>query len=113
MGAYPGRVRFYAPGLLHLSIRQPIAGQPRIPSGVWALGFVSLLSDLGSEVVRSLLPVLLAALAPALWRVLERVEVLTPDGSRIIRFMNHFLLLTTLQGYRTLASPKLLRDRYG
>ncbi len=36
--------------------------QPRakIPSSVWALGFVSLFTDVGSEMVHSLLPVLLA-----------------------------------------------------
>ncbi|MFZ1722890.1 MAG: MFS transporter, partial [Dokdonella sp.] len=32
----------------------------RIPSSVWALGFVSLFTDIGSEMVHSLLPILLA-----------------------------------------------------
>lgn len=32
----------------------------KIPSSVWALGFVSLFTDIGSEMVHSLLPVLLA-----------------------------------------------------
>ena len=31
----------------------------RIPAGIWALGFVSLLADIGSEMVHSLLPVFL------------------------------------------------------
>ena len=34
--------------------------RPAIPAGVWTLGFVSLFTDLGSELVHSLLPVLLA-----------------------------------------------------
>ena len=36
------------------------APRPRIPATVWALGFVSLFTDLGSEMVHGLLPVLLA-----------------------------------------------------
>lgn len=34
--------------------------RPRLPAGVWALGFVSLLMDVSSEMVHSLLPVYLA-----------------------------------------------------
>jgi MFS family permease len=34
--------------------------RPRLPTSVWALGFVSLFTDVGSEMVHSLLPVLLA-----------------------------------------------------
>lgn len=48
-----GASRFRAP---LLSLAKP----PRIPSAIWALGFVSLFTDLGSELVHSLLPVLLA-----------------------------------------------------
>lgn len=33
--------------------------KPRIPRAIWTLGFVSLFTDLGSEIVHSLLPVLL------------------------------------------------------
>lgn len=33
--------------------------RPRIPPGIWALGFVSLLTDLGSEMVHGLLPIML------------------------------------------------------
>jgi MFS family permease len=38
----------------------PAAARPRIPPTIWALGFVSLFTDMGSEIVHSLLPVLLA-----------------------------------------------------
>jgi MFS family permease len=34
--------------------------RPHLPASVWALGFVSLFTDVGSEMVHSLLPVLLA-----------------------------------------------------
>lgn len=37
---------------------QPV--KPRIPRTIWALGFVSLFTDLGSEMVHTLLPLLLA-----------------------------------------------------
>lgn len=36
------------------------ATTPRIPRAIWALGLVSLFTDIGSEIVHSLLPVLLA-----------------------------------------------------
>jgi MFS family permease len=36
--------------------------RPRIPATIWALGFVSLFTDMGSEMVHSLLPVLLTGL---------------------------------------------------
>lgn len=36
------------------------SGRPRVPRAIWALGAVSLFTDLGSEMVHSLLPVLLA-----------------------------------------------------
>jgi MFS family permease len=36
------------------------APRPRIPRTIWALGFVSLFTDMGSEIIHSLLPVLLA-----------------------------------------------------
>lgn len=38
----------------------PGAARPRIPAAIWTLGLVSLLTDLGSELVHGLLPVYLA-----------------------------------------------------
>ena len=35
------------------------AARPRLPAGIWALGFVSLLMDVSSEMIHSLLPVFL------------------------------------------------------
>ena len=37
--------------------------RPRIPPAIWALGFVSMLADIGSEMVHSLLPVFLVSVA--------------------------------------------------
>ncbi|MEY2855217.1 MAG: hypothetical protein RL030_2349 [Pseudomonadota bacterium] len=45
---------------LHLDPATTSASRPRIPRAIWALGFVSLFTDMGSEIVHSLLPVLLA-----------------------------------------------------
>ena len=41
--------------------RPSLPAPPRIPSGIWALGFVSLLMDISSELIHSLLPVFLVA----------------------------------------------------
>jgi len=38
------------------------ATRPKIPATIWALGFVSLFTDMGSEMVHSLLPLLLTGL---------------------------------------------------
>ena len=35
----------------------PVAPSPRMPPAIWALGFVSLLMDVSSELIHSLLPV--------------------------------------------------------
>lgn len=41
------------------------SAKPPIPRTIWALGFVSLFTDMGSEIVHSLLPVLLAGVLGA------------------------------------------------
>ena len=35
----------------------PASPSKRLPAGIWALGFVSLLMDISSEMIHSLLPV--------------------------------------------------------
>lgn len=42
--------------------RSPVVARPAIPGTIWALGLVSLFTDMGSEIVHSLLPVLLTGL---------------------------------------------------
>lgn len=44
----------------HSASARPAPSRPRIPRTIWALGFVSLFTDLGSEMVHGLLPVLMA-----------------------------------------------------
>ena len=44
---------------MSLSASLPPGHQPRIPAGVWVLGFVSLLMDISSEMIHSLLPLFL------------------------------------------------------
>ena len=48
--------------------------RPRIPGSVWALGFVSLFTDIGSEMVHALLPVLLVGSLGASALVIGLIE---------------------------------------
>jgi MFS family permease len=48
--------------------------RPAIPAGIWVLGFVSLLTDVGSEMVHGLLPVLLAGSLGASMFVIGMLE---------------------------------------
>ena len=41
------------------------ASRPRLPPGIWALGFVSLLMDVSSEMIHALLPVYLVTVLGA------------------------------------------------
>jgi len=48
----------------------PIATPPRLPAAIWALGFVSLLMDISSEMIHSLLPVfMVTVLGTSMWAV--------------------------------------------
>ncbi len=48
--------------------------RPRIPASIWALGVVSLFTDLGSELVHSLLPLYLAGALGASALVIGLIE---------------------------------------
>ena len=52
----------------------PAAARPRIPRGVWVLGFVSLLMDVSSEMIHSLLPVFMVGTLGASALMLGLVE---------------------------------------
>lgn len=43
-----------------MKTHEAVQARPAIPRTIWALGFVSLFTDIGSEMVHSLLPILLA-----------------------------------------------------
>ena len=55
------------------SPRQPVTTSPgsrRLPAAIWALGFVSLLMDISSEMIHSLLPVfMVTVLGTSMWAV--------------------------------------------
>lgn len=51
-----------------------VRARPAIPRTIWALGFVSLFTDMGSEMVHSLLPVLLAGSLGASALVIGLIE---------------------------------------
>ncbi len=44
-----------------VAAKEPSAARRRIPAGIWALGFVSLLMDVSSEMIHALLPVYMVA----------------------------------------------------
>lgn len=52
----------------------PLASRPRLPASIWALGFVSLLMDVSSEMIHSLLPVFLVTTLGASMLVVGLVE---------------------------------------
>jgi MFS family permease len=65
---------------------KPSAGRQGIPAGVWALGFVSLLMDISSEMIQALLPVYMVAIlgAPTLAvGVIEGVAEATASTTKI------------------------------
>ena len=63
----------------------PPQGRPKIPAGVWALGFVSLLADIGSEMVHSLLPVFLVTVAGASMSMVGLIEGVAESTALIIK----------------------------
>ena len=48
----------------------PPTPPPRLPASIWALGFVSLLMDISSEMIHSLLPVfMVTVLGTSMWAI--------------------------------------------
>lgn len=48
----------------------PLSARPRIPSSIWLLGFVSMLMDISSELIHSLLPLfMVTSLGISVWTV--------------------------------------------
>ena len=65
--------------------------QPRIPTTVWALGFVSLLMDVSSELVHSLLPVFLVTALGASAFVVGLIEGAAEATALIVRVFSGVL----------------------
>ena len=61
------------------------AGSTRLPSAIWALGFVSLLMDISSEMVHSLLPVFLVTAVGASALVVGVIEGLAEALALIVK----------------------------
>ncbi|MGE5089135.1 MAG: MFS transporter [Candidatus Levyibacteriota bacterium] len=64
--------------------------KPRIPGGVWALGFVSLLMDTSSELVHSLLPLYMAGPLGASMVVIGIVEGIAEAIAMIVKVFSGF-----------------------
>ena len=62
----------------------------RIPGGVWALGFVSLLMDTSSELVHSLLPLYMAGPLGASMLVIGVVEGIAEAIAMIVKVFSGF-----------------------
>ncbi len=68
---------------------QPPAGvKERIPSGIWALGFVSLLMDISSEMIHALLPVYLVTIMGASMETLGAIEGIAEATASIVKIFS-------------------------
>ena len=63
----------------------PAAARPRIPSGVWVLGFVSMLMDISSEMVHSLLPLFMVTSLGASALTVGLIEGLAESTALIVK----------------------------
>ena len=92
-----------------------LATTPRIPAAVWALGFVSLLMDISSELIHSLLPVFMVTTLGTSVLAVGLIEGLVARikdefGGRTIRVRGHAKVMTHLMfGILALTVDQLLR----
>jgi len=61
---------------------------PRLPAGIWALGFVSLFMDISSELIHSLLPLFMASVLGASMTVIGLVEGIAEGTASIARLFS-------------------------
>jgi MFS family permease len=66
-------------------VTAPGSPRPRVPSAVWALGFVSLLMDASSELVHSLLPLFLVGVLGASATMLGLIEGVAEATAMIVK----------------------------
>jgi len=64
---------------------------PRIPTAVWALGFVSLLMDISSEIIHSLLPVYLVSVLGASMATVGLIEGMAEATASIVKIFSGVL----------------------
>ncbi len=67
------------------------AGRPRIPAAIWVLGFVSLLMDVSSELIHSLLPVFLVGALGASALALGLIEGAAEATALIVKVFSGVL----------------------
>ena len=67
------------------ALPQSVAAPARVPRGVWVLGFVSLLMDVSSELIHSLLPVFMVTSLGASALVVGLVEGIAEATALIVR----------------------------
>jgi MFS family permease len=67
------------------------ADRPRLPTTVWALGFVSLFMDISSEIVHSLLPVFLVSVLGAGFQTVGLIEGVAEATAMISRSFSGML----------------------
>ena len=65
-----------------------ISRKPAIPSGVWALGFVSLLMDVSSEMIHSLLPLFLVGTLGASAFMVGIIEGLAESTALVVKIFS-------------------------
>lgn len=63
----------------------PLAPPPRLPGAIWALGFVSLLMDVSTELVHSLLPVFMVTVLGASMLTVGLVEGIAEATALIVK----------------------------
>jgi MFS family permease len=68
-----------------------MTARPRIPTAVWALGFVSLLMDVSSELVHSLLPVFLVTALGASALIVGLIEGTAEATALIVKVFSGVL----------------------
>jgi MFS family permease len=69
----------------------PATAAPRIPRGVWVLGFVSLLMDVSSEMIHSLLPLFMATVLGASAFSIGLIEGLAESTALIVKVFSGVL----------------------
>src|SRR5689334_2929301 len=67
------------------------ASPSRLPAGIWALGFVSLLMDVSSELIHSLLPVFMVTVLGTSMLVVGLIEGMAEATAQIVKVFSGVL----------------------
>ena len=90
----------------------PLSSQPpgrrRLPAGIWVLGFVSLLMDVSSEMVHTLLPLFLATVLGASALTIGLLEGAAEATALIVKVFSG--ALSDYLGRRKGLAPHLVGD---